>query len=74
MVSFASSVFATAATAVSINPTAVSKLLSETEDEWIHNAVVGLVAGTPGTVNVAINVPVDNKKNVFFGVPFEVVI
>ena len=26
------------------------------------------------TVNVAINVPVDNKKNVFFGVSFEVVI
>ena len=26
------------------------------------------------TVNVAINVPVDNKKNVFFGLPFEVVI
>ena len=23
------------------------------------------------TVNVAINVPVDNKKNAFFGVPFE---
>ena len=27
-----------------------------------------------GTVNVAINVPVDNKKNAFFGVPFEVII
>ena len=29
---------------------------------------------TEVTVNVAINVPVDNKKNAFFGVPFEVVI
>ena len=27
-----------------------------------------------GTVNVAINVPVDNKKNAFFGVPFEGII
>ena len=26
------------------------------------------------TVNVAINVPVDNKKNAFFGVPFEGII
>ena len=33
--------------------------------------------GTPvkaSTVNVAINVPVDNKKNAFFGVPFEGII
>ena len=28
----------------------------------------------PSIVNVAINVPVDNKKNAFFGVPFEGII
>ena len=26
------------------------------------------------TVNVVINVPMDNKKNAFFGVPFEPII
>ena len=39
--------------------------------------VMGLSSETGSsdvTVNVAINVPVDNKKNAFFGVPFEVVI
>ena len=32
------------------------------------------MTGDGGTVNVAINVPVDNKKNAFFGVPFEGII
>ena len=38
----------------------------------LRNSLIGRTR--VGTVNVAINVPVDNKKNAFFGVPFEVVI
>ena len=40
----------------------------ELEDE------IAQLKADKATVNVAIIVPVDNKKNAFFGVPFEIII